>query len=513
MSEPRLNVTLTSQRDLLSLAPQRVLLVNSLASDGTTSPGTLLKDIPNDDSWEQGVGPASFLAQDIRAFKRLNKTTPVDAIVVALGTGQATSTVTFSGSANTDGTVSVTVASRKNYKVDVAVPQGTTLADIVTALAAAITGLVVAPVEAAANVAILELASKNDGLQGNNLSLEVSTDIPGLVAVATAFSGGTAAPTLTDLFDVVGDQRYQTVCAPAEWGSAFLTDFLDPRFNVENDILDGVGFNTFTDDLSGHIAAATALDSASLVYFANKEVTLAETDNKYVGSALLEQNSVISAQFAALRSLRLTEGADIANIVVTNEPADQIGGPALASLPYANTPFFDLALIDRDKIWALVDEEQLNAAGASIFVNNKAFSNVLVSRVVTTYKTDAVGLEDSTFKFLNAVDTGVEIREVYFDAFKAEYAQARLTIGDVVPNVSMVNTGMIRAFCVSIYQSLGDTEFVLTEVSQEIIRFYKQNLSVEIEDLQEGRVKVSMRVVPVSQLRTVDMPIEVVFTI
>lgn len=509
MSEPRINATLTSQRDLISLAPQRVLLLNTKLAIGTSPSGALVQDIPNDDSWVPLFGIDSLIAQDIRAFKKLNKNTPLDVIALDEGTGVPIGMVLFAGVATGEGTVTVNLVSRENYSFTAPVLDGATAAAVASAVASLIGANAEIPVASGAVLDNIDFSVKTEGLQGNNFSLEVISNTPGITATVAGFTGGLTSPILLGVFDIIGDQRYQTICAPGEWGSDFLTDFLDPRFNVPNDVLDGVGINTFTDDLAGHIIAATAIDSASLEYFANKSVTLSE----YVGSALFEQNSVISAQFGALRSLRLTEGADISSIVVTNEPADQIGGPSLASLPYANTPFFNLPLIDRDKIWALTDEEQLNVAGASIFVNNKAFSNVLVSRVVTTYKTDALGLTDSTFKFLNAVDSGVEIREAFFDSFKAEWAQTRLTTGDVIPNVSMVNPGMIRAFCVQVYQTLGDAEFVLTEVSQELIVFYKQNLSVEIEDLQEGRVRVSMRVVPVSQLRTIDMPIQVVFTI
>ena len=505
MSEPRINAQLLSQRNLLSISPQRVLLINT--SD-TATPG-LYTDIPNDNSWFDVFGESDFLTRDIDAFKAINRKTPLDVISVAPGTGAPIGDLTVVGSATSDGEISVSLGSSVNDTYTVAIVIGQTPTDIAAALSAAINLDTRGLVSAVPAVGVITLTVKNLGIQGNDLNIKSTTDSAGVSIVMTAFTGGLAAPSLTSVLDPVSGIRYQTVCAPFEWGTDFLTDFLDPRFNVENDILDGVGFVTATNSLSNHLATVGAINSQSLVYFATD---IFSDPARYIGSSIFELNSAISASFAAIRSLRLTEGADISEIVTNNQPNDQVGGPAIASLPYANTPFVTLPLIDRDKVWALDDEESLNAAGATIFDNNKGFTDLVVNRVVTTYKTDTLGLEDKTFEFLNAVDTSSEVREFYFDAFKANFSQTRLTLGNVIANRSMVNANAIRAFCVTVYQELGDVDFVLVQNSQDDIAKYKKNLTVSIEDLQQGRVRVAMRIVPLSQLRTIDMPIEVVFT-
>ena len=78
-------------------------------------------------------------------------------------------------------------------------------------------------------------------------------------------------------------------------------------------------------------------------------------------------------------------------------------------------------------------------------------------------------------------------------------------------NRDMVNINSIRAFCVGIYQELGDGDYVLVESGRDSIAYYKDNLSIVVEDFEAGRIRVAMRIQPLSQLRNIDMPIEVIF--
>jgi phage tail sheath gpL-like len=512
MSEPRINASIKSVQDVISDEPQKVLIVNQ-GANGTATTGQLYETIGNDNSYISLFGARSPITKDIAAFKALNKNTQLDVIPLDNGIGvAATGTVTFTGTSTSAGSITLVLGSRKNEVYKLPIDAGTSAEDIATAFEVAITGASGTSLfSASAALGVLTITSFNAGEIGNGYGLELIVEIAGAGASITApMAGGTLLPAdLTNVFDVVGDTRYQTISMPHEYGTSTLTTFLENRFNTANDILDGVGFMTVTETLANLTAAGNAEDAKTLVLFGNRKVA----DTLYDGSAIFELNHVISAQFAAVRSLRLTEGADISDIVVSAQSVDQEGGPALASLPYHNSPFRNLPVIDRDKTWSLAEEEQLNTAGVSIFSNNKNASLILVSRVVTTYKTDVLGVDDETFKFLNAVDTSSGIREFYFDNLKNAYAQSRLTLGDVRPNVAMTNPKAIEAYCVGLYSQLSRAEFVLTEAGEVSLKFFKKNIDVVVTDLAAGAVRVSMRVLPVSQLRTIDLPIEVTFTV
>jgi len=514
MSEPRINATLKSFREIAENDAQRVLLVNTSVS-GALPTGKLYTNIGNDLTYVSDFGFDSRLTRDITAFKALNPLTRLDVVSLA-GTGAAaTGSIDVNGVATAAGEITLTLASRRDESYTFKAAAGDLANDIVTDFYAQITGqvgLVPQLVRASGFIigppATLQFTATEPGAVGNSYGIEISGRIPGISITLAPMSGGTGTPVLTSVPDLLGDTRYQTVVAPYEFGAGFLTGLLDPRFNVANNILDGVGLMTITDTLANITIAAAAQDSTSLVLFANKKIT----ETLYAGPHVMEAGHVVSASVAAIRSLRLTEGANISSIVVATQSSDQIGGAAIAGLPYANTPYVNLPTIDAGKGWTLAEEMQLNAAGAAVFTNSRSGTVLLQGRVVSTYKTDVLGAPDETFKFLNAVDVSSAIREFYFDQLKLRFAQSRLTLGDVEPNRAMTNPQGIAAFCVLLYQRLGSPDFVLVQAGAQSINFYKSNLNVKVLDLAIGSVQVSMKVLLVSQLRSIELPIEVTFT-
>jgi len=278
----------------------------------------------------------------LRAFKKINQVTRVDAIGLADAGGAtaATGVIELSGVATADGSVTITIGSRINHRFTINVVDTDTALVVGDKIEAAITADDFSLVTASNLGGIVTLTAKNSGTFGNTIGLEnfeVPPDIPGLVFVPiVAMSGGTTDPVLTTLFDVATN-RYTTVIFPGNYDESVLTGFLDPRFNANNEILDGVGVISKTDTLSTLKTFLGTLNSQSLIVHSNEIVV----DNFYKGSALFEIDDVISAEVGALRSLRLTDGSNLSRLVIASN-LDLRGGTALASLPYFNTPVFDL---------------------------------------------------------------------------------------------------------------------------------------------------------------------------
>lgn len=508
VSNPEVTLNIIPGQEEISGKPQKVLFVGQKTSAGSATSGELNQNIGNDGSEDGLYGPDAMLAGMIRAYKRLNQVTRIDGISLDDNGGgvAATGTVVVAGTASEDGTLTVTIGSDKNHKFTIAVADTDTATVIGDAIEAAINADTKVPVTAANVTGTVTMTAVNAGTVANSITLKIEGAVAGVTHSVTAMSSGATDPVLTGVLDVIGDERYQTIVAPFEYGPDFLTDLLDPRFNATNDVLDGVGILTSTDTFANLVTAGGLENSQSLMVIGNKLVS----ETSFKGSSIVELDQVISAQFAANRAKRLTPGANIANIIIaTSGPLDTFGGKELASLPYFNTPYPDLPLIDIGDGFDNSESDSLNTAGISLLGNNIVKNSIIADEIVTTRKTDASGNPEATFKFLNAVDTSSVIREFYFNNNRARFAQSRLTTGDLVANRSIANEQSIRAFQVSLYQDLAG---LLAQSGEDALVFYKQNLSVTLNILS-GEVTLAMKVPIVGQLREIAGTIQIVFSI
>lgn len=511
MSEPRIDASITAAQNVIQQIEQRVLFIGQKTSAGSAAAGTLVQNILNDNSEDTLFGAKSMLASMVRSYKLINKVTQIDCIPLSDGGGAAAAvgSIAFTGPATATGTLVFKIGSRINHSYSLPVISTDSATTIGANLAALINADTTAPVTASATTGTVTITAVNLGLQGNKIGVEVVGTLAGVGVTLTKPISGSGLPTLTNIFNVVGDQRYQTVAGPVEYGFSTYTGFLDARFNVDNQVLDGVAIVSQTDTLANLVTALTPLNSQSLAVHNNRLVNIATKR----GSAIFELDYVVSAQFAAIRALRLTPGANIAAYVASIQASDQVGGIALSSLPYHNTPFPYLPVIDIGDAFVLDEETELNTAGGFILTNNTSRSSIVANRVLTTYKFNTLGVADATFQFLNLVDTASASREDFFNFVKATYAQTRLTTGDPVPGVSMVNTSTIAADLVGRYSTQGGPDFALVAYGATANQFFKDNLNVEILDLARGRVSAAMRIQLVSQLRDMSIPIEIVGTI
>lgn len=511
ISEPVVTISKLPSTEAQSTAPRRILFVGGKVAAGSATSGQLYAEIDNTSQEDTLFGAKSMLAGMIREAKKINSITRIDAIPLddAGGGVPAAGVVTFvGGPATADGTFYVTVGSYKNHRYTVAVTDTDTITDVGDALVAAITADADAPFTAANVAGVVTITMTNDGTEGNSTGLKVEGSAAGITVTLTAFTSGATNPTLTGVLDVVGEERYTDIVAPYGWGTAFLKDFLDPRWNVDNNILDGVASYAFTDTLANLKTAGNALNSQSLIIMGNKK--LDETAHK--GPALLELDYIVASQVAAIRALRLTQDASISRYVSSaSAPLDAFGGPAIASKPYLNTPFFNLAIIPQGKGFTRAEIEELKATGIYTLGNNTAGNLIIAGEVVTTYKTDAGSNTDKTWKYLNYVDTASNAAEYIFNNLKADYAQSRLTEGDLIAGRTMANEAKIRASFVKYYSDLSGPEYTLTQAGADNIKFFKDNLDITL-DLSAGKITATMKVPIVTQVREFIVPMKIVFT-
>jgi phage tail sheath gpL-like len=514
ISQPSTTITIIGATTAVDNTPQKVLFVGQKTVSGSATSGEIVENVQNNESELNAlVGANSMLAAMVRSARELNTETQFDLLPLDDDGGgvDATGAVTVAGTATDDGTVTVAIASEVNHTLEVAVTSGDSAITVADAIRTAIAADSSIPVIGSGATAAVVITAVNAGTLGNDIGISTATETSGITLSITAMSGGSVNPDLTTVLDAVGDTRYQGIVWPySDIDSELeeITDFLDPRFNTTNNLLDGVAFTARGSDLSTITTQLDTFNSQSLVYFADKF----ESASDYEASAVFEQSPVKASQFAAIRALRLTDGASISEFVTTSNGAlDAFGGPALASKPYFNTPMRELPLVQSRFGWTQTEIETLLDSGGSVLGRSPSGTTALVGEVATTYKFDQSSNPDQSFKFLNFVDTSTNVREYYYNNYRARFAQTRLTEGDIIKGRDMANELTIIAFSEQLYGDLSGDEFVLLQAGEAALTFYKANLTVDL-DLSTGTVTITMIVPLVTQLRELLVTMQIAFS-
>ncbi len=510
ISEPTVTLNIIRSRGLTGLTEQKVLFIGQKTSDGSAASGALVESVQQAGDIEARFGQRSLITQMMRAARTVNEVTQFDAISLDdAGAGMAaTATITFAGVATENGTFTFEIASAKNQTFSIDILTGDTAAATATALQALLAVDTKSPWTSAEATSVVTFTAANAGTIANDFLIRSTGTVAGLIATLGAWSGGATDPVVTTVFNPISDERYQTIVYPGEFNITELTDLLDPRFNATNKIMDGVGIVTITDTLANVKTAAEAANSQSVVMFGNKPVA----DADYIGSHMRELNDVMSAQFGAARALRLTDGANLANVVVTTQgPRDQFGGIALASLPYFNTPFPGLPVPITGTFWTVLERSDLEDSGASAIGPNKSRQGVIAAEIFTTNTTDGTGNPDTSFKFLNTVDTSSAGREFQFNNIKKRFVQSRLTLGDLIDGRSMENEASVRAFIFSLYDFLSNS-VPIYQKGNAAVKAFSDTLVVAVTlTAGEGLVDITQTPPLVGQLRDITGTLQINF--
>lgn len=509
--QPKVTVNIVNASLTVTNTEQRILFVGQKTAAGSATAGALVEAIANGGAEDALFGRDGMLATMIRANKVRNQQVQVDAIALDdAGSGvDATGTIAVTGTSTEAGTLTVITGSERNFNFSIAVASGDTATVVGAAIEAAVNANLDVPVTASNVTGTVTMTAINAGTYGNSIPLEVRGAVAGLTTTVTGMASGATDPTLTGVFDVIADKRYQAIVWPYPNDTAELRTLLDARFNADGNVLDGVGFTALADTVSNLKVLGAALNSESLLIIGDNK----ETETNYSGPAIVEIPMVVASQFAGFRGLRLdTDGFSIADLVITaNGPLDSFGGPALASKPYFNTPFAELVPMQTGRGFDDSEIEDLKDDGISVIGNNKANNTVINGEFVTTYKTDVAGNPDVTFTFLNFVDTASQAREFFFNNLKSRFAQSRLTEGDVIKGRDMANELVIRSFLKRLYQDLSGPDFVLLESGEAALNFFNDNLVITL-DKALGKVTIQMTVPLVTQIREIAATMKIAFS-
>jgi len=514
---PKVSLNIIPGASLSTVQDRRVLIVSQKLAAGTAVNGALIENINALTNVEVNTlfGQRSVVAGMARSAQRvLSGITPQPQIdVIALADNgsavKATAVIDFTGPATEAGEITITIGSKTDHTFVIAVADTDTATIIATALVAAITADADAPFTAAFSVGEVTITAENGGTIPNTWGTSFEGAVVGVTTVLTTeWSGGATDPILTTVFDPITDVRETTIIWPEAYSLAVLQIELDSRFNVSDNVLDGVGISVHSDTATNLKSVVSALNSESVVVFGNtRDITGGFTNKK--GPGIFELSDIIATEIGIIRALRLTEDASITQFVNSaGSPEDAFGGIHISSKPYHNTILPNISVPPPGEYFNQVEQADLIDNAISVLGANRASNAVVLGTVVTTYLTDTAGNPDTAFKFLNTVDQVSIIREFYVNNLQSRYSQSRLTDGAITVGFALENEDSIRGFCVQLYQELAAE--VITQSGNIALQAYKDSLSV-IVDVAGGKATINQAPLLVGQIRIIVGAIEVNF--
>lgn len=507
---PKISVPLTTARPDPSVNSKVTTFILQMTS-GTATAGELIEDI--DVNSENGLfGADSAIATAIREFRKINSVSQINAIPVADAGGATASTgsVVFAGTATASGSIDVYIGN-KDRKYEVVISVGDTATTVGSALEALITADTSALASGVNTTGSVALTAVNAGTQGDDIGIRVDGSVAGITATLTAMSGGAGDPVMTGL-DALLVERTDIIIHSQYDYDLFVT-MLDGRFNSDNIPLDGRLFFSLTDTKANLVTLADAENSQSLVIVGDKPVDKSAKK----GSAIFAMPYQKVAELQAIRTLRLEDGQVITDWVQTRASRDQFGGPALNSLPLFNSPLL-LPVVPTAEGFTSAEVADLETSGVSVFGNNSAKNTLITGTIVTTYKTDTVGNDDLTYKYLEYVDTATASREYIMSALRIDYSQARLSKGSTINGRDIATVGRVRSDFMSYMAELGGEDYVLLqwglvdETGEQVSEIVNRNLDISLEP-DEGKIFVDSILPIMTQTREILAPLQIVFDV
>lgn len=242
----------------LSTNAQRMLIIGQKTSEGNVAQ-LVATTIFSDAEAARYFGYGSQCHLMTRAAIKANAY--LDLTVIALDDATAgtpaAGTVTITGPATSAGALTLYVG---NQEVVIGIESADTAAEIATALIAQITDQPDLPVIATAGAAgVVNIAAKNDGLCGNDISLGYNIGgAAGVAVVIVAMTGGLTNPSIATALAVAFAEQYDLICTPYN-NQTDLTTLRTHIESVSGPIEQRPAIGVYA--MNGALAAATTLSA------------------------------------------------------------------------------------------------------------------------------------------------------------------------------------------------------------------------------------------------------------
>ena len=432
----------------------RILVFGQMLATGTATAGELVPVLGADQA-EELFGRGSMLAgmfSVLKANNRMIETLALpmtdDGAAVA-----ATGTVTLGGAPTAAGTLTLYIAGQR---LRVAVASGAALADIASAVAAAVTADTSLPVTASAAAEVVTLTARNKCECGNDIDLRTNyylgEKLPaGLSVTFAAMSGGSGNPDIATAIAALGDEWFTQLVMPwtdAANLTALETELLD-RWGPLRQI-DGLAFTAYR---GSHAATVTFGDGRN-----SHLVSCIDTDLS--PSPPCQWAAAYAAQAAG--SLAIDPARPLQTL------------PLVGILPAAEGSRRTLSernLLLHDGI----STHTVDAGG-----------RVLIERAVTMYQENAYGVSDPSYLDLNTPATLSYLRYATRARITQKYPRHKLASDGTAfgAGQAIVTPGVIRAELIALFVE-WETAGLVEGRAQ-----FKAELLVEIDASDPTRINV-----------------------
>lgn len=392
-----------SERGLLPY-PARNLIIAPRLAIGKLEPGKIV-EITRLEEAEYYLGQGSVGAQMVRAFRAANKTQPL--FVIAIddynGGNAAVRRINFSGSIN-DGTVATLAIGG----IPIQFSTSASISQLALELTRAINVRSELPVTASCDASGVDLTMKQKGEFGEVIDFSIKGLPTGVSYSWVRRVTGNGAPTLQNTLDIISNSWFTTIVQPytdAQNMKAF-EEFLKKRF-LATEKLDTIGF-TF--------ASGTYADLSLFGARTNCAQLVCGGLNKSPAPPWIQ-----AASAAAVAALHLA-----------NDPSRQLKSLVIPNViaPDEKDQFID------------VEKDNLLRRGISTF-NCLADGSVTFSRLISTYKTNTLGIDDRAYLDIMTVATMIRIRYDFTSYLGLLYPRAKLATNDslAVASTAIDNDG------------------------------------------------------------------------
>ncbi|HEY9105223.1 MAG TPA: phage tail sheath subtilisin-like domain-containing protein [Roseateles sp.] len=434
----------------LPVARHKILVIGQRLAAGAVAAGvpTLILSAAQA---EASFGRGAMLTAMLTALKAANSYTEVWAVALDdNGAGAAaTGTVTLSGSPTENGTLNLYIAGQA---VQIAVASAATAASLATALGAAVNADTTLPVTAGVAGAVVTLTARHKGEVGNSLELRTNyytgeRTPKGLGVAIVAMSGGAANPDVQAAITAIGDEQYNTIAVPytdaANLGKieTLLANRWGPLVQKEGQAFAAV---------AGTLAASTTLGAS-------------------------RNSPHLSILGAGKSPTPVYVWAAVAAAVDAYEP-DPARPRQTLPLPGVLAP----AIADR---WTRDERNLALFDGISTTVVDQGGA-VLIERLITTYQTNAYGIEDASYLDIETMRTLAYLRFTVRARISSKFPRHKLANDGTQfgAGQAVVTPNVIRSELVALFMDWMDAGLA------EGLEQFKRDLVVQRSSTDANRV-------------------------
>lgn len=446
-----------------STLTQRVLMIGTRLATGTVAANAVTR-ITSLAQAQAAFGRGSQLAAMVAAYREVSTETPLYAVAVdeASGGVAATSTITVTGPATAAGTITLYVA---GTRLQVGVASGDAVATIAAAIAAAVNASLDLPVTAGAAAGVVTLTCRHKGVVGNGIDVRDSyllgESLPAGVALAyAAGTAGTGTPAIAALIAALPDIQYTSWCL-GHSDSATLAAVqaeLASRW-------DGMRM------LEGHAIAAAAGTHAELTT---------------LGEAVNDEHITLLGTYKAPHPAWIWAAVTAAVDAAESDPARPRQTLALTGL-YAPVEAVRFNWEERNTL--------LYSGISTWSVDNDG--TVRIERLITMYREDGAGNEDTSYLDLTTMRTLIYVRYFFRVNVASRYPRHKLADDGAVYDTdqAVVTPSEFKGYLLSLYTAL------VTAVICEDYTAFASSLVVERNATDRNRLDTLMQPNLVNQAR------------